>query len=311
MKVAVVGSFMYDLMVDAPRPPALGETLRGTAFRRSVGGKGFNQAVAAARAGAEVSFVGMLGDDPFGAEFREAMGREGIDDRHVTNSDVPNSGTGVGMPVVYPDGSNSIIIIPRANSEVTPAHIDAAREAIASADAVLMQLEIPNDAVLRAAELAHELGVRVVLNPAPFREVPARIWSSIDLFVPNEGELQSFCDAMGLGHDDDIEALAVRFAERVGVDTLVTLGDRGAFLATRSGERVQVSGHRVKAVDSVGAGDAFCGALCARLGESGVTREVLDFANAAAALSVTRPGSGTSAPTEAEIESMLATSGRK
>lgn len=306
MGVVVFGSFMYDLMVEAPRRPELGETLRGTAFRRSVGGKGFNQAVGSARAGAPTAMVGMLGDDPFGAEFRSAMEAEGIDATHVKSCSEEHSGTGVGMPVIYPDGNNSIIIIPRANVEVSPQLADDARELIQGADVLLMQLEVPNEAVLRAAEIASEAKTKVVLNPAPFRELPPRIWSHVDLFTPNEGELRAFAGSLGLGRDADIEELATNFSQRMDVDLVVTLGDRGLFYVTPDGRHDRIRGHEVHAIDTVGAGDTFCGALCAQLSQGVDLRDALVFANAAAAISVTRAGSGTSAPTHTEVREVLA-----
>lgn len=309
MGVAVFGSFMYDLMIEAPRRPDLGETLRGTAFRRSVGGKGFNQAVGAARAGASTAMIGMLGDDPFGQEFRNALESEGIDATHVWECSEQQSGTGVGMPVIFPDGNNSIIIVPRANMEIGPEHADQAKEAIQDADVLLMQLEVPVEAVMRAAEIAGEANTKVVLNPAPFRELPPRIWSHIDLFTPNEGELRAFASSLGMGADGSIHDLAAAFAKRMDVELVVTLGDQGAFHVTPDGHTDRVEGHQVHAVDTVGAGDTFCGALCAQLAEGVAMHEALAFANAAAAISVTRAGSGTSAPHKQEVQAALEADG--
>lgn len=305
MGVIVVGSFMYDLMVEAPRRPELGETLRGTAFRRSVGGKGFNQAVASARAGARTEMVGMLGEDPFGAEFRSVMDAEGIISEHVTSCVEGHSGTGVGMPVVYPDGNNSIIIIPRANEEMGVPEIEDAAESIENADVLLMQLEIPNDAVLRAAEIGHRAGTKVVLNPAPFRDLPPRIWALVDLFTPNEGELRAFCRSLGLGGEGPIDDLAKAFAGRLDVEVVITLGDAGLLRVKPAGAVEHIRGHRVHAVDTVGAGDTFCGALCAQLAQGIDLSQALEFANAAAALSVTRAGSGTSSPSVEDVQSIL------
>ena len=311
MSLTVVGSFMYDLMADAPRQPQPGETLRGTAFRRSVGGKGFNQAVAAARAGAEVAMVGKLGEDPFGDEFRAALNAEGIDDHHVSVSTVEGSGTGIGLPVVFPDGNNSIIIIPRANLEIAAQDIDDASDAIDGASVVLLQLEIPIDMVVRTAERAHAHGAKVVLNPAPYHAVPEEIWQHIDLFIPNEGELAAYCAEYGIEAADVTES-ARAFAERFDVDVIVTLGNKGSQAIPAPGSTMPeavVPGISVTAVDAVGAGDTYCGALCAELDAGRDITEAMRFANAAAALSVTRPGSGTSAPTRSETTSLLSDNG--
>lgn len=302
MSVAVVGSFMYDLMVDTPRQPRIGETLRGISFRQSVGGKGFNQAMAAAATNADAIMVGRLGDDSFGAEFRSAMHAAAIDDSHVKVSTTPGSGTGVGMPSVFPDGNNAIIIIPRANLEVSVEDVDDAAREITSADVLLLQLEIPVDSVVRAAEIAHEAGTKVILNPAPQRDLPPKTWEFVDLFVPNEGELLAFAESMGiLGGSEDILDVAQRFADQVSVVVIVTLGDNGAAICDPNGTPRHVSGYRVKAVDSVGAGDTFCGALSAALSARMEIDEAIDFANAAAALSVTKRGSGTSAPAKTDV----------
>lgn len=302
MSVTVVGSFMYDLMVDTPRQPKIGETLRGISFRQSVGGKGFNQAVAAARADASVSMVGRLGDDNFGAEFRSAMHEASIDDRRVKMSTTPGSGTGVGMPSVFPDGNNAIIIIPRANLEVSVEDVDDAADEITSADVLLLQLEIPVDSVVRAAEIAHEAGTKVVLNPAPHRDLPPKIWEYVDLFVPNEGELLAFAELMGIsGGAANVLDVAQTFADQVSVGVIVTLGDKGAAICEPGGAPRHVVGYRVRAVDSVGAGDTFCGVLSAGLSGGMSIDEAIRFANAAAAISVTRKGSGTSSPVKQEV----------
>lgn len=307
MNVTVIGSFMYDLMADAPRPPRLGETLRGTAFRRSVGGKGFNQAVAAARTGAQVAMIGRIGDDPFGQEFRTALHSEGIAADHVLDSTVDGSGTGIGMPVVFPDGNNSIIIIPRANLEVTDEDVDSALPLVGDSDVVLLQLEIPIPVVEHAARRAHEQGAHVVVNPAPFHALPASIWEHVDLFVPNEGELAAYCSDAGIVADTPAEQ-AEQFAARFDVEVIVTLGAAGALLRPAPGSSrtpVDIPGIRVRAVDAVGAGDAYCGALCARIAAGDPISDAMRYANAAAALSVTKHGSGTAAPTDREIRDLL------
>lgn len=294
--VCVVGSFMMDLVARAPRRPVTGETLVGTGFDIFLGGKGFNQAVAAARADASTSFVGRLGDDDFGRQFRAAMHREGIDADAVLSDQ--QHGTGVGLPIVEPSGQNSIIIVPRANHAVTVEQVEAAAPTIQAAAVLLLQLEIPVPAVATAARLARQAGTTVVLNPAPFAPCPPEVLEQVDVLVPNEVEL------LALSGGDvaaGIELLARQVHGEWATDLVVTLGARGALVLDGSGTASVVDGHTARAVDTVGAGDVFCGSLGARLAEGADLAEAVAYANAAAALAVTRPGGAESAPTRVEV----------
>ena len=311
MSVAVVGSFMYDLIADAPRQPKIGETLKGLAFRRSVGGKGYNQAVAAARAGAKVAMVGMLGDDPFGEEFRAALRAEGIDDRYVETGSGDNSGTGVGMPMVFPDGHNAIVIIPQANEKVDDSVVKDAAEVISSANVVLMQLETTNEAVLEAARMGHSAGAKVILNPTPYHSLPAELWKQIDLFTPNEGELEACCRDLDIPLGESVEDTVSRFVSKTGVSTIVTCGGDGSVYGGTNGEIIRCPALKMKAVDTVGAGDTYCGALAAALDGELPIEKAIEYASAAASISVTRKGSGTSAPTEAEIKDAISANAGK
>lgn len=301
MKVCVLASFMYDLVATAPVRPRPGETIVGTGFETFVGGKGFNQAVAARRAGAEVSVIGRLGDDPFGEEFRAFLHAEGIASQHVLADAA--AGTGVGLPVVETGGQNSIVIVPRANLQVTRHDVAMASAAIASADVLLVQLELPMEATLTAVRLAHGAGVRVVLNPAPYAPLPAELVAMVDVLVPNEGELRRLADA-----DDDspIADVATDFWRGRRGALVVTLGEAGALVLDGGAPPVRVPGHHVDAVDTIGAGDTFCGNLGARLAAGNSLTDAVAVANAAAAASVQRHGGAPSAPSADETAAMLA-----
>ena len=303
--VCVIGSFMMDLVTSAPRRPMPGETLVGTDFQMRLGGKGFNQAVAAARAGARTSMVGLLGGDDFGSAFRLSLSAEGVDDTWVGVHTA--AGTGVGLPVVEPNGQNSIIIVPRANTQVGEAHVEAARDAIASADVLLLQLELPLASAITAARAAHEAGTFVLLNPAPVAVLPDELLESVDLLVPNEVELGALVGHV-VGGDGCEEARALR--DRWDTDVVVTLGSRGVIVVGRERAPVHLAAHPVAAVDTVGAGDTFCGYLGAGLAAGDDLVESALRANAAAAISVTRHGSATSAPTMDEVAELLITAGR-
>jgi ribokinase len=297
-RIAVVGAFNLDLVFWAERRPQRGESLIGRRFGMFPGGKGFNQAVAAARLGAEVTMIGRLGTDSFAEPFLDTLATEGIGTRYVVRD--PDEGTGVASPVVEADGSNSIVLVPRANMRLTPDDVDAAAPAIRAADALLFQLETPPDASLRAAELAREGGARVIFNPAPAVPFPEGLWPLCNLLVPNEIEV-----AMLAGHPADDPTGAARVLLARGPQAVVvTLGDQGALLVTAAGEQ-RFAPHRVEVVDSVAAGDAFCGGLAVRLAEGAPLAEAVCFANAAGALAVTVAGAAPSMPRRAAVEALL------
>jgi len=298
-KVCVVGSFMADLVVTAPRRPQPGETLRGHDFAIYPGGKGYNQAVASRRAGAAVSFVGMLGKDAFGDMFVADLEAEGIDTTHVRRH--AEVGTGVGLPVVEDDGQNSIIIIPRANLELTPADVEDAEGAIAGADVLLLQLELTLETTAAAARIARAAGTTVLLNPAPFATLPAEILKDVDVLVPNEGEARAF---VGAPDETPIADVAALLRDTCHGALVVTLGGDGVLVSDAAGD-VVVRSHRVPVVDTVGAGDVFCGALGSALAEGLDLPAAVAWANAAGALAVGRRGGSTSAPFREEIRALL------
>ncbi|MET0904113.1 MAG: PfkB family carbohydrate kinase [Acidimicrobiales bacterium] len=295
--VVVVGSFMMDLVVRAPRRPQPGETLVGSSFDVFLGGKGCNQAIAAARAGAATAMVGRLGADDFGARFLDQLATDGIDTTGVTVD--PHEGTGVGAPLVEDGGENSIVIIPRANHCMSVADVEAASDLIGGAAVLLLQLELPLDVVEAAAKVAQAAATRVLLNPAPASDGAIDAFAGlVDVLVPNEVEA-----AVLSGIDDPLRAAAA-LRDRVGGAVVVTVGDQGAWVVD-DGAPQQLAAHPVQAVDTVGAGDAFCGALGARLAAGASLHDAATYANAAAALSVTQPGAEPSMPRSADIEALL------
>jgi ribokinase len=304
--VCVVGSFMKDLVASAPRRPHPGETLHGTGFAEYLGGKGVNQAVAAARMGARTAIIGTLGRDRYGEEFLELLAENGIDSRAVERH--TRLGTGVGLPVVLPDGSNSIIIVSRANQAITPASIGDRSAVITSSRVLTAQLELPVDATQAALRAASEAGVTTILNPAPAAgPLDPGLGALVDILVPNEVEAEALsgvdCD------EDNLPAIARKLADAWDLSgCVITLGARGAFVLDRTTPAetlIRIAPHRVDTVDTVGAGDAFCGALAAALatGESLVAATRL--ANAAAALSTTRDGATTSIPERGDVLALL------
>lgn len=299
--VVVVGSLNMDLVVRAPRIPAPGETLLGGEFHTVPGGKGANQAVAAARLGARVSMVGRLGADDFATQLLANLEADGIDHSAVIQD--ASTTTGVALIVVADDGQNSIVVASGANMQVTPDDVDAAAETIAAANVLLLQLEIPLDAVQRAAEIAHEHGVPVVLNPAPARDLPADLLSRVDVLIPNESET-ALLTGLPVDTGAELEAAARALLDR-GISTaILTLGARGAMLATGSEVEI-IPTFKVQPVDTTAAGDAFVAGFSVALAEGKPVAEAVRWGNAAGALAATRLGAQTSLPRRAELEQLL------
>ncbi len=301
-RIVVVGSSNTDLVVSSPRIPAPGETIIGGEFSVAPGGKGANQAVAAARLGGDVSFVGCIGRDEFGDAAIAGLRADGIEIGNVRRVDGAHAG--VALIVVADDGENAIVVAPGSNSLLTGEDIDAASEAIRNADVQVMQLEVPLDAVWRALEIAHEAGVTTLLNPAPAQELDRGLLQHVDWITPNETEAAQLAGldiASEGGRLDAADAL-----RRLGVkNVVITCGSDGA-LYFAEGRSVNVVAIPVDPIDTVGAGDVFSGALAVALGECRDVTEALRFANAAAAISVTRRGAQPSAPSRLEVESFLA-----
>jgi ribokinase len=299
--ILVVGSSNTDMIIKLDRIPKPGETILGGEFVTAAGGKGANQAVGAARAGGAVTFIARVGRDMFGDQAVAGFVKDGINVDHVFRDKAAPSG--VALIFVARDGENSIAVASGANGHLSPADVKKARKAIARARVLVMQLETPLDTVQAAAEMAVKAGARVILNPAPARPLPDKLLRCISILTPNETEAELLT-----GIKVETDAAAARAADQLmgrGVQTVIlTLGARGAFVATAQGKQL-VPGFKVKPVDTTAAGDIFNGALAVALAEGRPLAEAVRFANAAGALSVTKLGAQPSAPRRAEIEKLL------
>jgi len=300
-RILVVGSANTDMIIRVPRIPRPGETVLGGEFAMAPGGKGANQAVAAARAGGRVTFIARVGDDDFGARALAAFEAEGIDTRFVIRA--PAAPSGIALITVDERGENSISVASGANALLSAADVDAAGEAFAAADIVLVQLESPLATVEAAVREAGAKGVPVVLNPAPARELDDALLAEVSVLTPNEHEAKHLT---GITVKDEGSArdAARRLRDRGPATVIVTLGERGVF-ALAAGFDEYAPAFKVEAVDTTAAGDVFNGALAVALAEKRPLPDALRFAQAAAAISVTRPGAQPSAPTRAEIETFL------
>jgi len=298
-QILVVGSTNTDMVVETPALPAPGQTVLGGAFRMTPGGKGANQAVAAARAGGDVTFITAVGDDGFGAESIARFRREGIDTRHiVTCAGAPS---GVALIMVDTRGENLIAVAPGANARLLPEHLEKADDAFHKASFLILQLEIPPQSVLWAARRAAEVGATVLLNPAPMppEGLPDELLRCVDILTPNEGELRALApDA------DSLEAAANRILDCGPRIVVATRGKHGATAFTPDG-KIDMPAAQVTPVDTVGAGDCFSACLAAALAEGHSLADALRFAVAAAGLSTTRPGAQASMPMREEIEKLL------
>jgi len=295
--IAVVGSVNLDIVVGVDRHPAPGETVLGGDRVDLPGGKGANQAVAAARLGRDVAIVGRVGADAAGARLRSGLEAEGVDVRYLASD--PEAPSGVALIAVAPDGENTIIVSPGANARVGRQDVDAASELLASAAVTLLQLEVPPEAVGAAVRAA---GGTVVLNPAPARALEPEVLAGVDVLVPNRGELGLLA---GAGAPADAGA-AVALARRLEgpASVVVTLGAEGAVVIEAS--RVErVPAPAVEAIDATGAGDAFCGALADALARGATLVEAARWGVAAAALSVGRMGAQDGMPDASQVAATL------
>lgn len=290
--ISVFGSANMDLVAYVSQAPKRGETVTGREFRTIPGGKGANQAIAAARAGARVAFLGAVGDDAFGAEMRDTLAGAGVD---VALLRQVSGRSGIAHIVVDDDGGNSIVVVPGANGTVTSL-APGDEGLIASADALLLQLETPLDGVLAAAGAARRHGVRTVLTPAPAQPLPPELLAAVDLLLPNEHEAAALT-----GIPDDPHAAARSLLQQVP-EVVITLGSRGSLYAARGAAPVTVPAQQVTALDTTGAGDTFAGALAVALAEGRSVGTALAWASSAAALSVQRSGASESMPYRKEID---------
>jgi ribokinase len=293
--IVVVGSINMDLVGTADHIPAAGETILGTDFQMHPGGKGANQAVAAARLGCQVQMIGQLGSDDIGAQLRAGLNKTGVD---TTAVGTVQGASGVALITVAASGENSIVVAPGANNQLTPAWLDQQAAYIRKAGIVLAQLEIPLETVLHLAKLCVEANVPLILDPAPARELPAELFKQVAWFTPNETEA-----AFYIGETEKNLNTSAQQLQAKGIGgVILKLGSKGAFLATKSGTEARIQVH---AIDSTGAGDAFNGAFAAALTLGQSPLEAAIFASAAAAISVTRPGAQSSMATLEEVHQLL------
>ncbi|EKO3575736.1 ribokinase [Vibrio metschnikovii] len=301
-QLVVLGSVNADHVLQVPTFPRPGETLHGRNYQVIPGGKGANQAVAAARLKADIGFIACVGDDPFGIESCERFKRDGMDIRGVkVQADCP---TGIAMIQVSDRGENSICLSAEANDRLTAEAIEDNLPSIRAASYLLMQLETPIDGIIKAAQVAKQSKTKVVLNPAPARELPSSLLSCVDVITPNETEAQVLT---GITVTDDATAQqAATVLHQQGIEiVIITLGAKGVWLSEH-GRGQLIPGFRVSATDTTAAGDTFNGAFVTGLLENMPLESAIKFAHAAAAISVTRFGAQTSIPTRQEVDEFLA-----
>lgn len=298
-KIAVIGSYAVGMTICCDHFPVGGETVAGNNFQAMHGGKGSNQAVAAARMGAEVIFGSCVGQDSFGDKSFELYREERINASYVKRSQTGQS-TGVGLIYVNSDGENEIVIDFAANKELTPEDIETMRTQLKSCKLLLMQLEIDLKTVAYAAKLCKEEGITFVLNPAPFQNLQEGILENCDYLTPNQTEARLL---LGLETDDTLsdEEVAKRIHQKGVANVIMTLGGEGALIVNEEGCK-KVPGIEVEAVDTTGAGDTFSAAFCVALSEDKTLEEAVRFGNIAAGLAVTKYGVVESIPYRKEVE---------
>ena len=304
--VVVVGSLNTDLVVTLDTFPAAGETVLGSSFEQTVGGKGLNQAIAAARLGSTVAMIGAIGQDQFGVALAEMLDSEDIES-FVTK--LPNSSTGMAIIEVESSGENRIVVISGANDLLTAESVEASMRELSlhhRIGVVLTQGEIPVTATERALQVAKELGAITILNPAPVRDFPRTVFQFVDFLIPNELEAQELCSLEGNSCESmlDFVEIATGLVE-LGVGTaIITRGEKGAVWSTAN-QSGQAAAFRIVPVDTVAAGDSFCGGLATALNEGQPLSEALRWASAAGALAATRKGAVSSIPHRNEVEELL------
>lgn len=295
--IVVVGSIMMDLVTRTPQIPSIGQTLIGSGFGTTPGGKGGNQAVAAARLGARVAMVAKVGDDAYGPALIENLRRSGVE----TGGMMQVSGSsGLAPMFVADDGLNAIVVVPGANAKMDRAAVDDNAELIRSAGMVLCQLEIPMDTLSYVIEFCANVGVPVMLDPAPAADLPERFWRQVAWFTPNETEAAHY-----VGDGPEAEEIAQRLLAKGVRGVALKRGGEGAFVAVEGGRAEWVRPFKVNAIDTVAAGDCFNGAFAVALLEGKDPWAAARFANAAAAICVTRKGAAASMPTRAEVDAFL------
>jgi len=295
--IVIVGSITMDLVTRTPRIPAIGQTLIGTGFETTPGGKGANQAVAASRLGYPVAMVAKIGDDAYGPALIENLKRAGVETAAMSQA---AGSSGLAPMFVADDGSNAIVVVPGANGKMDRAAVDKHAELIRSAGMVLCQLEIPMDTLSYTLDLCAQAGVPVMLDPAPAAALPDAVWGNVAWFTPNETEA-AFYVGDGISVEDSADRLLAKGLRGVALKR----GADGAYVAVAGGRAGWVKPFKVAAIDTVAAGDCFNGAFAVALLEGNDPWAAARFANAAAAICVTRKGAAASMPMRAEVDEFL------
>ncbi|MBC3910559.1 ribokinase [Undibacterium umbellatum] len=301
-RITVVGSVNMDLVFRTPRMPAVGETLHGHEFCQIPGGKGANQAVAAARQGAQVSFIGAVGDDGFGSFSRDCLAAEGMELTHLAR--VAGVATGVAGILVDDSGSNSIVLAAGANATLTAAQVDAATAAIAGAQLLVCQLETPLATVTRAIEIARAQGVKVILNPAPAQDLTDALLAQVDYLILNETEASQL-SGITVVDQDSAKAASEQILRRGTGTVLLTMGEHGALITESTGSQF-IPAVKVDVVDTTAAGDTFVGAFAVGLANGLSVIDASREAQYTAALTVTKLGAQTSIPQRQQVLDFMA-----
>lgn len=300
-KILVVGSFMMDLVVVTPRAPMEGETIIGKSFHQFTGGKGANQAVAAARLGGDVTMIGKLGKDAFGKAHVDSLKNEGINYECVLFDDIESSG--IGNITLEENGNNRIIVVPGANLKLTPKDIDELKEKIQNSDIIILQLEIAFETVYKVIELAHKYGKIIILNPAPAAKFDQNFIKLVDYIVPNETEACILTGIKVINIDSAREA-AKGLLNLGCKNVIITLGEKGVLFVNKDEEIFQGS-YKVTPIDSTAAGDSFIGAFAYSLANGFELKKALKLSCAVGALTVTRMGSQPSLPKLKEVNEFM------
>lgn len=301
-QVTVVGSLNMDLVIRSPHIPQSGETIIGSDFQTIPGGKGANQAVAAARLGAEVNMVGRVGKDAFADVLLENLASSGVESGFVRRD--PASATGVALIVVDDAGENIIVVASGANMQLSEADVESAAHVISSSDVLLLQLEVPIPVVTRAAQIAQASGVTVILNPAPARQLPTDLLKLVDILVPNESEAE-LLTGVNVSSQDGLENAARVLLESGTRAVVITLGSRGVFFTGSLIEAEKIDAFQIEPIDTTAAGDAFLAGLSVTFGAGGSLQEAVRFGNAAGALAAMKFGAQTSLPVRDEVLQMI------
>ena len=301
-RITIVGSLNMDLVIRSPRIPQPGETIIGSEFQTVPGGKGANQAVAAARLGGQVTIVGRVGEDTFADALLENLTSTEIDATFVQRD--RQAASGVALIVVDDHGENIIVVASGANMRMTEKDVEAAQAAIADSDVLLLQLEVPLPVVKRAAQIAQSHNVTVVLNPAPARELPPDLLASVDVLVPNESET-ALLTGLPIGSQTELEKAATHILDSGVRSVVITLGKRGAFLASTDYESKIYEAFSVQPVDTTAAGDAFVAGLSVNYGAGKTLPDAIRWGNAAGAMAALRFGAQTSLPKRNEVQELL------